>query len=85
MPSKLTAKRNVALAALVLTLIVLPACSINVKDKGKEGEKRVDIQTPMGDIHVNEQPGARGRAPRPKTMATIRKRPTSTSTDQASH
>lgn len=49
-----------ALAALLAVLVVLPACSINVKDKKKgDGESRVDIQTPMGDIHVNEQPDIR--------------------------
>jgi hypothetical protein len=46
-------------AALLAALVVLPGCSINVKDKGKDGEKRVDIKTPMGDIHVNEQPDIR--------------------------
>jgi len=46
-------------AALLAGLLVLPGCSINVKDKGKDGEKRVDIQTPMGDIHVNEAPDVR--------------------------
>jgi hypothetical protein len=46
-------------AALLAACFVLPGCSINVKDKGKDGEKRVDIQTPMGDIHVNEQPDIR--------------------------
>jgi hypothetical protein len=38
---------------------VLPACSVNVKDKDKNGEAHVDIQTPMGNIHVNEQPDIR--------------------------
>jgi len=52
-------QKNIVPAALIALLLVLPACSINVKDKGKEGEKRVDIQTPMGDIHVNEQPDIR--------------------------
>jgi hypothetical protein len=42
--------------ALAAALVVLPACSVNVKDKGKTGEGRVDINTPMGEIHVNEQP-----------------------------
>jgi len=46
-------------AALLAALIVLPGCSINVKDKDKNGEQRVDIKTPMGDIHVNEQPDIR--------------------------
>ena len=46
-------------AALLAALIVVPGCSINVKDKDKDGEGRVDIKTPMGDIHVNEQPDIR--------------------------
>jgi hypothetical protein len=50
---------QIAPAALVAALIVLPACSVNVKDKDKNGESRVDIQTPMGNIHVNEQPDIR--------------------------
>ena len=45
--------------ALLTALVTLPGCSINVKDKDKRGESRVDIQTPMGDIHVNEQPDVR--------------------------
>src|SRR5258705_699369 len=50
---------RIAPAALLAALVVLPGCSINVKDKGKSGESRVDIRTPMGDIHVNEQPDIR--------------------------
>ena len=46
-------------AVLLSSIVVLPACSINVKDKNKEGEQRVDIKTPMGDIHVNSQPDIR--------------------------
>jgi hypothetical protein len=52
-------KRNVItglpLAALLLALTVLPACSVNV-DKGadKEGSKHVDITSPVGDLHVSE-------------------------------
>src|SRR5207244_12103677 len=61
-------------AALLAALIVVPGCSINVKDKDKDGEGRVDIKTPMGDIHVNEQPDIRetglslyaGAKPEPK-------------------
>jgi len=48
-----------ASAGLLSALIILPGCSINVKDKNKSGESRVDIKTPMGDIHVNEQPDIR--------------------------
>jgi len=38
----------------VAALLALPACSLNVK-KGDNGEdKRVDINTPVGGIHVGE-------------------------------
>ena len=50
---------RISSAALLVALIVLPGCSVNVKDKDKSGESRVDIKTPMGDIHVNEQPDIR--------------------------
>jgi len=44
------------LAALFAALCILPACSINVdKDRDKEGGKHVDIQSPVGDLHVSEQ------------------------------
>lgn len=49
-----------ALAALLAALIVLPACSVNVKDKNKDGSARVDIQSPLGDVHVDEQPDLQG-------------------------
>ena len=45
-----------AAAALFAAVLVLPGCSINVKDKNKDGEAKVDIKSPFGDIHVNEQP-----------------------------
>jgi hypothetical protein len=50
---------RIAPAALFAAVVILPGCSINVKDKDKNGEGRVDIRTPMGDIHVNEQPDIR--------------------------
>jgi hypothetical protein len=43
------------LGALAIALCVLPACSINVDKKGdKDGAKHVDIQSPVGDLHVSE-------------------------------
>ncbi len=39
---------------LLVALCILPACSINTNDKSKDGEKHVDIQSPMGDLHVSE-------------------------------
>ncbi len=50
---------RIASAAVLAALVVLPACSVNVKDKDKNGEAHVDISTPMGNIHVNEQPDIR--------------------------
>lgn len=44
------------LLALLLAVVgVFSACSINTNDKGKDGEKQVDIKSPMGDLHVSEQ------------------------------
>jgi hypothetical protein len=43
------------LAVLLAALGVLPACSIHTNNNGKDGEKHVDIQSPMGDLHVSEQ------------------------------
>ena len=45
---------KLALGALFAGLCVLPACSINANDKGSDGEKHVDIKSPIGDLHVSE-------------------------------
>jgi len=51
-----TAFASILLVALAMAL---PACKINVK-KGDNGEdKNVDIQTPLGGIHVNKDANAR--------------------------
>ncbi len=55
MPSLRTVSSFVC-AALLAALVALPACSVNVKDKGKDGSARVDIKSPIGDLHVDEQP-----------------------------
>jgi len=70
---------KLALGALFAALCVLPACSINV-DKGKdnEGAKHVDIQSPVGDLHVSEQADIRdaglsvypGAKPAPKDYSS---------------
>jgi hypothetical protein len=58
-PSRKMFNRNLiaklSLGALLAALCVLPACSINANDKGKDGEKQVDIKSPIGDLHVSEQ------------------------------
>ncbi|MGA8540019.1 MAG: hypothetical protein WB566_11000 [Terriglobales bacterium] len=45
---------TLSLGALLAALCVVPACSINANDKGKDGEKQVDIKSPVGDLHVSE-------------------------------
>jgi hypothetical protein len=50
---------RVAIAAAFSLLVLLPACSLNVKKNEKgEGEK-VDIQTPVGGIHVSQDANPR--------------------------
>jgi hypothetical protein len=47
-------------AALILAAFaLLPACSVNVKDHGENGNSKVDISTPVGGIHVDENVDAR--------------------------
>jgi hypothetical protein len=48
------AVKRTAHCALLVLLMLLPACSINVKDKKETGDSNVDIKTPIGDLHVNE-------------------------------
>jgi hypothetical protein len=55
---KLSSRDSIArlsLGALIAALCLLPACSINANDKGADGEKHVDIKSPVGDLHVSEQ------------------------------
>ncbi|HXY14071.1 MAG TPA: hypothetical protein VEI26_06190 [Terriglobales bacterium] len=43
-----------ALAAALAVCLVFPACSVSVKDHDS-GDSKVDIETPIGGIHVNEE------------------------------
>jgi hypothetical protein len=45
---------GLCLGALAAALCILPACSIHTNDKSADGAKHVDIQSPMGDLHVSE-------------------------------
>jgi hypothetical protein len=45
----------VVAAAGLLTLLILSACSVNVKKEANGQDKQVDITTPMGDVHVGKQ------------------------------
>jgi hypothetical protein len=65
---------KLALAALLATLCIFPGCSINANDKEQDGEKHVDIKSPIGNLHVSEQADIRdagltlypGATPAPK-------------------
>ena len=41
--------------SLFVALCVIPACSIDAKNKDKNGEAHVDIKSPVGDLHVSEE------------------------------
>jgi len=72
---------RVTLGALFAALCLLPACSINANDKSKDGEKHVDIKSPIGDLHVSEQADIRdagltlypGSKPAPKDTGDDKK------------
>ncbi|HVO91639.1 MAG TPA: hypothetical protein VMT22_02310 [Terriglobales bacterium] len=54
LPKFLASKVSQVAILAAAALLVLPACSVNVK-KGENGDdKRVDINTPVGGIHVGE-------------------------------
>jgi hypothetical protein len=64
-----------SILVMLATLALFPACSVNVKDKGGDGNSKIDISTPVGGIHVDENADARdtglpvypGARPKPKT------------------
>ena len=53
---------RITLAAAIASLAMLPACSVDVKDKSssKDGTAQVDIKSPLGNVHVDEQPDLQG-------------------------
>jgi hypothetical protein len=57
---KLLAANSWLLGAVAFTsLAVFPACSVSVKDKNGNENSKVDIETPIGGIHVDENADAR--------------------------
>ncbi|SRR6266571_2105202 len=45
---------KVALGVAILAVALLGACSVNVKKQKDGGDKQVDIDTPVGGIHVSK-------------------------------
>ena len=58
-PTLLFVSSRAILIAAVAALLVLPACSVNV-NKGEAGQdKKVDIETPLGGLHVSNDADVR--------------------------
>jgi len=47
-----------AALASVIAFLLLPACDVNVKKEANGKDKQVDINTPIGGIHVSQQADA---------------------------
>jgi len=67
---------------IVAALVLSPGCSVNVKDHDDNGNSKVDINTPVGALHVDENADARdaglpvypGARPKAKTNDGDKKR-----------
>ena len=58
-PKPLAINSPLLVAVILAALALLPACSVRVKDHGDDGNSKVDISTPVGGIHVDENADAR--------------------------
>jgi hypothetical protein len=66
---------RVKLFIAIAFIFWLTACSVSVKDKASGDNNKLDIETPVGGLHVNEQADVRdiglpvypGAKPKPKT------------------
>lgn len=50
----LSSPRAMTLALAFGTMLALPACNVNVKKDAEGQEKKVDIETPIGGLHVSK-------------------------------
>jgi hypothetical protein len=60
-PPQLNGNSRLAFALVLAfaTLLTLSGCSVNVKKNGEGQEKKVDIETPMGALHVSKDADVR--------------------------
>jgi hypothetical protein len=58
-PKVLDNKTKVVVAIVFMMCLTLLACSVNVKDHDNGENSKVDIETPIGGIHVNEDADVR--------------------------
>src|SRR5580692_12390695 len=49
---------ELGLGFAILAALLLPGCSVNVKKEKNGEDKRVDISTPVGGIHVSKDASA---------------------------
>lgn len=59
MPKVLDNKSKLLIAIAFVLWLTFLACSVSVKDHNNNGSDKVDIDTPVGSFHVNEQADAR--------------------------
>ena len=53
-PKRLNGNSRLTLILAFGALLALPGCSLNVKKDSDGREKNVDIETPVGDLHVTK-------------------------------
>lgn len=58
-PNLLSVSSRLIFPVAFIALLVLPACSVNVKKAENGEDKKVDINTPLGGIHVNNDADVR--------------------------
>jgi hypothetical protein len=58
LPNTANSRCLFAASAVTLLLLLLPACSVNVKKEANGEDKQVDIKTLVGGIHVSKQADA---------------------------
>jgi hypothetical protein len=58
-PNQWVVNSSLAFAIAFVALSILPACSVNVKKGDNDQDKKVDIETPMGGIHVSKNADVR--------------------------
>jgi len=58
-PKLMAGSRILFLASSLAAVLLVSACTINVKKNEQGEDKKVDIDTPLGGIHVNEEADVR--------------------------
>jgi hypothetical protein len=58
-PTRLNGNSRLAIIVVFGALLALPACDVNVKKDSEGKEKNVDIETPVGGLHVTKEADVR--------------------------